>query len=181
MTTAVAFNFVRVSKNICTICLENFHTEYGKCVATVPLFAETFNKEVSNALCEKPIILVELLFELRIVVIQNSEDGKKTACKKCARKIVNSYRMFAELREALAGGRALDKGERLIASSAPGHKHLRHLVVQFLFEASDLATEVTPKASKTCEKEAEGIQQDMSDTNRPSSKLTKDSSSTRSP
>ena len=143
--------------------------------------AQTFNKEVSNALCEKPIILVELLFELRIVVIQNSEDGKKTACKKCARKIVNSYRMFAELREALAGGRALDKGERLIASSAPGHKHLRHLVVQFLFEASDLATEVTPKASKTCEKEAEGIQQDMSDTNRPSSKLTKDSSSTRSP
>ena len=76
MTTAVAFNFVRVSKNICTICLENFHTEYGECVATVPLFAETFNKEVSNALCEKPIILVELLFELRIVVIQNSEDGK---------------------------------------------------------------------------------------------------------
>ena len=141
--------------------------------------AQTFNKEVSNALCEKPIILVELLFELRIVVIQNSEDGKKTACKKCARKIVNSYRMFAELREALAGGRALDKGERLIASSAPGHKHLRHLVVQFLFEASDLATEVTPKASKTCEKKAEGIQQDMSDTNRPSSKLTKDSSSTR--
>ena len=145
MTTAVVFNFVRVSENICTICLENFHTECGKCVATVPLFAETFNKEVSNVLCEKPIILVESLFELRIVVIQDSEDGKRTACKKCARKIVNCYRMFAELREALAGGRALDKGERLIASSAPGHKHLRHLVVQFLFEASDLATEVSPR------------------------------------
>ena len=54
------FNFVRVSENICTICLENFHTEYGKCVATVPLFAETLNKEVSNVLCEKPIIPVEL-------------------------------------------------------------------------------------------------------------------------
>ena len=53
MTTAVAFNFVRVSENIRTICLENFHTEYGKRVATVPLFAETFNKEVSNVLCEK--------------------------------------------------------------------------------------------------------------------------------
>ena len=67
--------------------------------------------------------------------------------------------MFAELQEALAGGRALDKGERLIASSAPGHKHLRHLVVQFrLFEASDLASEVTPKASSTCENEAEGVQ-----------------------
>ena len=64
MTTAVVFNFVRVSENICTICLEIFHTEYGKCVVTVPLFAETFNREVSNVLCEKPIILVELLLEL---------------------------------------------------------------------------------------------------------------------
>ena len=63
MTTAVVFNFVRVSENICAICLENFHTEHEKCVATVLLFAETFNKEVSNVLCEKPIILVELLFE----------------------------------------------------------------------------------------------------------------------
>ena len=56
--------FVRVSENICTICLENFHKEYGKCVTTVPLFAETFNKEVSNVLCEKPIILVELLLKV---------------------------------------------------------------------------------------------------------------------
>ena len=61
MTTAVVFNFVRVSKNI--------HTEYGRNVVIVPLFAETFNKEVSTVLCEKPIILVELLLELRIVVI----------------------------------------------------------------------------------------------------------------
>ena len=75
-------------------------------VATLPLFAETFNKEVSNVLCEKPIVLVGLLFEFRIVVIQDSEDGKRTACKKCPRKITNCYRMFAELQEALAGGRA---------------------------------------------------------------------------
>ena len=84
--------------------------------------------------------------------------AKGLLAKKCARKILNCYRMFAGLREALAGGRALDKGERLIASSAPGHKHLRHLVVQFLLEASDLATEVTPKASSTCENEAEEVQ-----------------------
>ena len=86
--------------------------------------------------------------------------AKGLLAKKCARKIVNCYRMFAELQEALAGSRALDKAERLIASSAPGHKHLRQpvLVVQFLFEASDLATEVTPKASSTCENEAEGDQ-----------------------
>ena len=44
--------------------------------------------------------------------------------KKCARKIVNCYRMLAELQEALVAGRALDKAEILIASSAPGHKHL---------------------------------------------------------
>ena len=56
------------------------------------------------------------------------------------------------------GGRAFDKGERLIASSAPGHKHLRHLVVQFLLEASDLSTEMTPKASSTCKNEAVGVQ-----------------------
>ena len=75
--------FALVSENIHTICLENFHTEYGKCVATVPLFSETLNKEVSNVLCEKPnIILVELLLELSIVVIQDSEDGKRTVCKK---------------------------------------------------------------------------------------------------
>ena len=61
---AVIFDFVWVSKNICTIYLKNFHTEYVKSVATVPLFAETLNKEVSNVLCEKPIILVELLLEL---------------------------------------------------------------------------------------------------------------------
>ena len=47
-----------------------------------------------------------------------------------------------------------------IVSSAPSHKHLRQpvVVVQLLFEASNLATEVTPKASSTCENEAQGAQ-----------------------
>ena len=75
--------------------------------------------------------------------------------------------MFAELREALACCRALDKAK----DSRSRHKHLRQpvLVVQFLFEASDLATEVTPKpgggggggapkVNSTCENEAEGAQ-----------------------
>ena len=99
MTTAVVFNFVWVSENIYTICLEIFHTMYGKCLATVLLFAETFNREVS-------MFCVKNLSFLWIVVIQDSEDGKRTVCKKCAGKIVNCYRMFAELREALVGGRA---------------------------------------------------------------------------
>ena len=54
----------------------SFHTEYGRCVATVPLFSETSYKEFSNVLREEPVILVELFLKLRIVVIQGSEDGK---------------------------------------------------------------------------------------------------------
>ena len=68
----ISFGFPRIFAQFTS----KMFTEYGKCVATVPLFAETFNIEVSNVLCEKPIILVELLFELRIVVTQDSEDGK---------------------------------------------------------------------------------------------------------
>ena len=34
---------------------------------------------------------------------------KGLLAKKCTRKIVNCYRMFAELREVLVSGRALDK------------------------------------------------------------------------
>ena len=37
--------------------------------------------------------------------------AKGLLAKKCARKIVNCYRMFTELREALAGGRALDEAK----------------------------------------------------------------------
>ena len=73
--------FVLVSENICTICLENFHTEYGECVATVPLFCETSDREFSFVLREEPVILVELLLELRIDVIQDSEDGKRSVEK----------------------------------------------------------------------------------------------------
>ena len=39
--------------------------------------------------------------------------AKGLFAKKCAMKIVNCYRMFAELREALAGCRALDKAKGL--------------------------------------------------------------------
>ena len=53
---------------------------------------------------KKPVMLVELLLQLKIVAIQDS--GKRTVCKQCEGKIVNCYRMFTELRETLAGGRA---------------------------------------------------------------------------
>ena len=87
MTAAVVFNFVRVFEDICTICPENFHTEYGKCVAPVLQFAETFNKEVSGVLCEKTYHSCGILN-----CLGDSEHGKRTVCKKCARKIVNCYK-----------------------------------------------------------------------------------------
>ena len=61
-------------------------------------------------MCEKPIILVELLFELRMLSFKIVKMTKGLLAKKCARKIVSYYTMFAELREVLVGGRALDKG-----------------------------------------------------------------------
>ena len=79
---------------------KNSHAEYGKCVATVSLFSQTFNKEFSGE-----------LLKLRIVAIQDCEDGKRSVCKKRAKKIVNCYIMFTELRKALAGGRALDEAK----------------------------------------------------------------------
>ena len=79
MKTAVvliSFGFPRIVAQFAS----KIFTQYEKRIATVPLFAETFNREVSNVLYEKPIF-VELLLELRIVVIQDSEGGKRTVCK----------------------------------------------------------------------------------------------------
>ena len=55
-------------------------------------FLKLLTKSFLNVLCEKPVILVELLLELRIVVIQDSEDGERSVCKKCTGKIANGYR-----------------------------------------------------------------------------------------
>ena len=73
--------FGMVSEDVCTICLNNFQREYGKCVNTIPLFSETSSKEFSNHsnvffLNIPSVTLVEFLLQLRIVVIQDSEDGK---------------------------------------------------------------------------------------------------------
>jgi len=148
--------FVLVSENICTICLENFHTEYGKCVATVPLFSETSKKEFSYVSCEKPVILMELFLESRIVVIQDGEDGKRSVHKKCARKIANCYRMFMELWEALAGGKAFNEAKESTPQTPSSASPRGSIPVQ----GQRSLTEVTPKAKwqkkSTCENEAEG-------------------------
>ena len=160
--------FVMVSENICTICLKNFHTEYGKGVATVSLFSETSNKECSNVLCEKPVSLMELFLELRIVVIQDSKDRKRSVCKKCARKIVNCYRMSTEFREAFAVGRALGEAKES-APRTPSSASLRGSIPirgQRSRNWSDFKGEAAQKKQKkrqkkqnsTCENEAERSQ-----------------------
>ena len=93
-----------VSVSVCRICLENLSRKYGTCVATVPLFLETCNKEFSNVLSGKSIILAQLLLDLKIIA---SHDGSSSVCKKCARKIVNCYKLFVELQKAFAVGSCL--------------------------------------------------------------------------
>ena len=84
------------------------------------------------------------MLELIIVVIQDSEDGKRSICKEYARKIVNCYRMFTELWEAW----------RVVTHSIRCREVLHELLrqpvlgVEFLFKASDLATGVTPKEKR---------------------------------
>ena len=60
-----------VSENLRTICLEKFHTECGKYVATVPLFSETCDKEFSYVLCEEPVILVEIIISRAYLIDRN--------------------------------------------------------------------------------------------------------------
>ena len=131
-----------VPENVCTICLEKFQTKYGKSIATVPLFSYwNSSKRVFNCFVWKTCHSCELLPQLIVVVIQDSEDGKRSVCKECARKIVNFYRKFTELREAWRVVRHLTRCREVL------HQLLRQPVlgVEFLFEASDLATGVTPK------------------------------------
>ena len=42
---------------------------------SVLLFTETSDKEFAYVLCEEPVIRVELYLGLRILVIQDSEEG----------------------------------------------------------------------------------------------------------
>ena len=95
--------------------------------------------------CSNTVVL-----KLSIVVIQDNKDGKRSVCKNCARKKVNCYRMFMELRQG-EGFQALQK---LLLQPVLG--------VQSLFETSDLTIGVTPKEkwqkAALCENEAEGAQ-----------------------
>ena len=82
---------------ICEICRENLITKYGTCSSSsVSLFNETLNKEFSSVLAGKPVILAKLLQSLGICVALN----RRSVCKKCARKVVNCYKLYKELKEA---------------------------------------------------------------------------------
>ena len=75
-------------------------------VTTVPLFLETCNKEFCNVLCGKPVILAQLLLNLKIIV---SHDGSCSVYKKCARKVVKCYKLFVVLKKAFVVDSAVEK------------------------------------------------------------------------
>ena len=100
--------FPMVSERFCRICRENLLQKYGTSVATVPLFLETCNKEFCNVLCGKPVILAQLLLDLKIIV---SHDGSCSVCKKCPRKVVNCYKLFVELKKAFVVDSAVEKAK----------------------------------------------------------------------
>ena len=102
------------SEMFCEICRENLRTKKGSFVATVSLFCENSNKEFSSALSGKPVILAKLLADLGIVVVQHRQ---RSVCKKCARKIVNCYKLFTELRKPFVVGLAREKSEEISNSS----------------------------------------------------------------
>ena len=97
-----------VSESFCRICHENLSRKYGTCVATVPLILEACKKEFCNVLCGKPVILAQLLPDLKIIV---SNDGSSSVWKKCARKVVNCCKLFVELEKAFAVGSAVEKAK----------------------------------------------------------------------
>jgi len=84
--------------------------------------------------------------------------AKGLFAKKCAREIVNCYRMFMELREALAGGRALDEVKECTPRTPSSASPRGSIPVR----GQQSLTEVTPKAKwqkkSTCENAAEGAQ-----------------------
>ena len=106
--------FVMVSENICTICLENFpermesvSPQYGCFLKLVSFLMTLVWKTCHSCGIIAPvenIVVIQLSF--KIVKI-----AKGLFAKKCTTKIVNCYRMFVELYEALAGGRALDEAK----------------------------------------------------------------------
>ena len=126
-----------VSESFCRICRKNLHTKYETCVATVPLFFETSNKEYCNVLCGKPVILAQLLLGLKIFV---SHDGSSSVCKKCARKFVNCYKLFVELEKAFAVGSAV-RVEKESAPRTPTRE-------RYSARHQRSATGVTPKAKR---------------------------------
>jgi len=90
--------------------------------------------------------------------------AKGLFAKKCAREIVNCYRMFVELWEALVGGRALNKAKESTPRTPSSASPRGSIPVQ----GQESLTEVTPKAKRQKksigENEAEGAQQRPSTT-----------------
>jgi len=114
-----------VSESFCRICLQNLLQKYGTSVATVPLFLETCNKEFCNVLCGNPVILAQLLLDLKIIV---SHDGSCSAQEMCQEGCQLLQTARGVKKKAFVVDSAVEKGkgkwstnsnERKIFSSTP--------------------------------------------------------------
>ena len=76
---------VMVSENVCSVCFEHFHTECRKCFATVRCFLKLLTKSFPM-FCVKNLSFLcnYCMLGLRIAVIQDSEDGRRSIEKKNA-------------------------------------------------------------------------------------------------
>ena len=86
-------------------CCENLRSKSGSSVCTVPLFSETNNKEICALLQGQSIILSKLLRGIGIKLeCAVSQENQRLVCKKCARKIVNCYKLYSEIHQVFVGG-----------------------------------------------------------------------------
>ena len=85
--------------------LQNLSRKFAHKIRDLCRYSSTV-PEFCNVLWEKPVILAQLLLDLKIFV---SHDSSSSVCKKCARKIVNCYKLFVELEKAFAVGCAVEE------------------------------------------------------------------------
>ncbi len=86
-------------EKLCRICKENLLTKFGTCVASISLFVGTSNKEFKSVLGGKPVVLGDLLNRIGLFAAPSDQNS---VCKKCARKVVNCYKLYQELQVVFA-------------------------------------------------------------------------------
>lgn len=127
---------------VCVICHENLLTKYSSYAAMVPLFCETTNKEFSGTLNGKPVILAKLLGAIGIVV---GRDHERLVWKKCARKIVNCFKLFSELQQVFTTVSVGEKPQEVSTASLPSDEGDKHRILEHHHRSP---TGITPTAKR---------------------------------